>query len=265
MRKILLLFALVAFSATFAAAQCTPNPIFANIGIPGFWPNPQQGPLPDGEINQAYNQTITVVVVEDTTIDLSGVIGFPVPPVQVSVNYQEVTGVTGMPNGITYACDTSSCTWIGGDAGCVKLSGTPTQAGDFVVDIASNINFDVPASVPVIGGTPQSLPIPGVGYDLYVDNPNGIEEIQQNRFSVAQNAPNPFSGITEIHFNTPVAATMTIEVHNIAGIRVFSDTFRANAGMGTYQLDASDLHNGVYFYTVSNGKDRSIHKMIVSE
>lgn len=263
MRKILLLIGLFAITFPFAYTQCTPNPIFVATGIPGLWPNPAMGSLPDGEINVPYNQTITVIVVQDTTIDLSQVVGFPIPPVQVSVNYQQITGVTGLPAGMSYVCDTSSCTWPGGGSGCMKMSGTPTQAGNFVVDVVTSLNVDVPASVPVIGGSAIDIPVPGVSYDLYVDNPNSLDDFNNHQFAVSQNIPNPFSGITEIQYQTLTPAVMQLEVVNMTGQRVHTQTLRASAGTNQISLDANGWKPGVYFYSLSDGESKITRKLVV--
>ena len=58
-------------------AQCTPNPIFTMSPIPGVYPPniPISGiPLvgiSDGQVNVPYSQTLTLVVLEDTTMDIS--------------------------------------------------------------------------------------------------------------------------------------------------------------------------------------------------
>lgn len=263
MRKLLLLLGFFTLTLSTTYAQCTPSPIFVNIGIPGFWPNPALGALPDGEINVPYNQTVTVIVVQDTTLDLSAIIGFPVPPVQVSVNYQSVTNVNGLPTGMSYVCDTSSCAWLGGDAGCFKLTGTPTQSGNFTVGIETSLNVDVPASVPVIGGTAIDVPIPAISYDLFIDNPNFVDGIEENTFSVGQNSPNPFSGITEIMYNAPTPMDISLDIVNMNGAKVFSETQRAASGNNTISVDGSNWAPGVYFYSLSNGEERITKKFVV--
>jgi hypothetical protein len=266
MRKILLLMALVAISLSSAYAQCTPNPLFVATGIPGIWPNPAMGALPDGQINTPYGQTLTIIVLEDTTIDLSAATGFPgLPTVNVSVNYQNITAINGLPPGMSFTCSPSNCQWAGGDSGCVRLAGTPTQGGSYVVDVVTGFNFDVPSGVPIIGGQNLTLPLPGVSYDLFVDDPNSIEELMDDRFSVAQNAPNPFTGVTEILYNTPAPTAISLEVFDLTGMRVHKAEMRSDAGRNSYRLDATTWTPGVYFYTLTDGESTSTHKLVVME
>lgn len=266
MRKVLLLFGLLALSLSSTYGQCTPNPLYVATGIPGIWPNPAQGALPDGLVGSTYGQTLTIIVLSDTTIDLSAATGFPgLPTVNVAVNYQNITGINGLPPGMSYTCNPGNCQWPGGDSGCVRLAGIPTQGGSYVLDVVTGFNFDVPQGIPVIGGQNLTLPLPGVSYDLFVDDPNGIEELMDDRFSVAQNAPNPFTGATEIIYNTPSPSNISLEVFDLRGMRVYGDHMRSQAGRNSYRLDATTWTPGVYFYTLTDGTTASTHKLVVME
>ncbi len=265
MRKILLLlcaFATVTLAAN-AQTVCTPSQIFTTLGIPGVYPNPiQQSSLTSGMQGSPYAQTFTIIVPADTTIDLSALIGFPVPPVNVSVNYQEVTGLTGLPSGLNYACDISSCQWGGGVDGCIMLSGTPTQGGLFNVGMTTAYNVTVPVGTPIIGGTDVSIPIPGISWELDI-TPVAIEDLQADQFSISQNGPNPFHGTTNILFNSPRPTKVDFTVTDLSGKQVHAETFRASTGVNTLAFDASALVPGVYIYQLSNGKKVVNSKMVV--
>jgi hypothetical protein len=170
MRKTLLtmFIALMGVGANVAHAQvCTPDPTALFLGIPGIYPNPAiTSNLTAGNQGQAYSETMTIMVPQDTTIDLSAFIGFPFPAISVSVNFQEVTAITGLPTGLNYTCDLSNCQWGGGVNGCIKLDGTPTQGGSFNVGMSTGYNVSVPQQVPVIGGSAITIPIPWFELDI---------------------------------------------------------------------------------------------------
>lgn len=265
MRKILLLLCAFATFSLVANAQtvCQPNPIFATLGIPGVYPNPlQQSSLASGQQGSPYSQVFTFIVPADTTIDLSALIGFPVPPVTVSVNYQEVTGMTGLPSGLNYQCDLSNCQWAGGVNGCALLSGTPTQSGLFTVGMTAGYNVTVPVGVPVLGGQSISIPIPGLSWDMDL-TATAVSDLQADQFSISQNGPNPFHGSTTILFNAPRPATIGFVVMDINGKQVHAESFRATSGVNTLVFDATDLVPGVYIYQLSNGEKVVNSKMIV--
>jgi Secretion system C-terminal sorting domain len=265
MRKILhvVLFALLATGAV-QAQVCIPNPLYVSLGIPGVYPNPAiQNSLASGNQGAAYVETFTIVVPQDTTIDLSALIGFPFPAVSVSVNYQEVTAIAGLPNGLNYVCAPANCQFPGGTDGCIKLSGTPTQGGTFNVSMATAYNVTVPGAVPVIGGSAISVPFPG-GLNWSLDiNGVGVKDQQTNAFWIAHNAPNPFNGTTVISYNAPKPATISFEVTDLAGKRLHTETVRAIAGINELSYDASGLAAGIYLYKLSNGDQSVTSKMVV--
>lgn len=263
MRNFLLLIALsLTIGVSGGIAQiCTPLP----IPIPGIYPNPLVTPdLPDGDVGTTYSTTLTMVVVQDTTIDLS--VFYPgLPSVPVSVDYQKVNNITGLPGGLSYACDIPTCEVPGNSAGCIVISGIPDSAGSYAVELVSVIGFTVPQSIPFLGGTTQEVPVPGVGWDMEVQNSVGIEELETNRFSVVQNGPNPFRGSTEIHYNSPKPAKVMFTVMDISGHILHERTERAAAGENIVQFDATGYAPGIYLYRLSNGEQAVTQKMIVTD
>jgi len=82
--------------------------------------------------------------------------------------------------------------------------------------------------------------------------------------SVSQNYPNPFDGTTTITVNLQKAANLSMKVNNILGQQVM-DMQRGNVSAGTYffQVDGTELQDGVYFYTVKANNSEVTKKMIV--
>lgn len=263
MKKLILSAFFLLTLAGVISAQCTPNPIYVATGIPGVYPIPQQQGIPDGTLNQAYNQTLTVIVPQDTTVDLSVITGTPgLPTVTADVNYEQLNGITGFPTGMSYVCDTAACTWLAADNGCIKLTGTPTQAGTFQLDLDLVLNIAVPPTVPIIGGTNIDIPLP-VSYEWRVIDPLGVEELQDDRFTVAQNGPNPFSGETTILFNAPKGGDVHFTLRDLSG-RILRDLdIQATPGRNSYRLDANGLSAGAYFYILELEGERITHVMNV--
>lgn len=267
MRKLILLICIAAsmgFQQAWSQA-CTPNSFLVSLGIPGIYPNPlQNSNLPDGTVNSPYSVTLTLIVVGDTTIDLSQQVGLPIPPVTADISDQRINNISGLPPGLSYACEPSSCSILGDSAGCIIIQGTPTTVGSYVLGVDTELGIAVPAAVPVIGGQIVYIPIPGLNYDMEVKSSGvGIEELRDDVFSVVQNGPNPFSDFTEIHFNSPKPAKVGFQVVDISGKVHHAAEHRASAGLNMIRFEAEDLAPGIYFYTLSNGEQSITHKMVL--
>lgn len=92
----------------------------------------------------------------------------------------------------------------------------------------------------------------------------GFNDANQASASVSQNRPNPFSGITNIEVTLSEASNLSIEVLSVTGQKVSETNYGMTAsGLHTYQIDASNLSAGMYFYTVRTGNSSITKKMIV--
>jgi flagellar hook assembly protein FlgD len=100
---------------------------------------------------------------------------------------------------------------------------------------------------------PKTDVLTGIGDNVTISNT-----------SVSQNYPNPFNGITTITVNLEKAADLSMTVSNILGQQVMNMN-RGNVSSGTYyfQVDGTDLQDGVYFYTVKANNTEVTKKMIV--
>ena len=215
--------------------QCTPNPIFTMSPIPGVYP--PNIPIPgiplvgisDGQVNVPYSQTLTLVVLEDTTMDISFLLDMIDPTITplmnsagistvMTVDVNHVTyDITGLPNNLTYACDINSCQYPSGVNGCIAISGTPIQSGTFPIDVNMTINVQIPAiTIPVVGtviyaGSGQNIPtFPGQQYDLFIDGSSGVEVQEIEKFTLY---PNPTSDVAVLE----VAGKRDIKVYDNLG------------------------------------------------
>ena len=217
MRKLIIILSIFLTYTMIGNAQCTPNPIFTLSPIPGVYPpNIPIASIPlvginDGQVNVPYSQTLTLVVLEDTTMDIGFLLDMIDPTITplmnsagistlMTVNVNHVTyDITGLPNNLTYACDINSCQYPSGVNGCIVISGTSIQSGTFPIDVNMTINVQIPAiTIPVIGtviypGSGQDIPaFPGQQYDLFIDGSSGVEVQEIEKFTMY---PNPTSDV----------------------------------------------------------------------
>ena len=204
MKKFLLLFAILLSFTHLVKAQCTPNSLFTALGLPGIYPPelaipgiPMMG-INDGVLGSAYSQTLTLVVLEDTIMDVASFLPATVVLAMNSAGISTVISlpvnhvafnVSGLPNGLNYSCDQTNCEYPSSFDGCMLINGTPTQSGDFAVPVSMIINAQIPAITdPFLGTTifaGMAIDLPSfsaVEYDLLVTGATAINEVGQLQF-----------------------------------------------------------------------------------
>lgn len=268
MKKILLnLFAFstaVLFTAN-AIAQCTPASSSTLGG--GFFPADSTQPCVIR--NVSYNATMQVE-------------NFGVINTSATVVSLRVDTIYNLPSGLTWAMNqptgNAANTLLTAQIGCIQFSGTTTQA----VGIA-NLDFGVTVVVN-LSGTEQTFVNKtsvlvelfnstfGGDYDFdyrlfIVENANdctnsvGIEEIAN--VSNLNIYPNPFSNKALISFNALVNEKYTARLFDVMGKAVYEETLQANSGNNSFELNKKDISNGVYFFTLTNGKATETKRVIV--
>ena len=236
---------LAVITARPAAAQCTPD---ITITTPGIYPDSATG-LPAGTVGVPYSEVIQLRVPTDTFLFGQTVI----------ITDITITGVTGLPPGITYACNPSNCVFPGGSNGCVLLSGTPTVAGVF------NMNVDLLASGTIFG-IPTSQPMAVDYYIITINSSTGLEPLLSNlKFEMLPNKPNPATVFTDVTFTSPVGGDFTIKVFNMIGKEVYHQAFRGMAGLNSFRVETVDFIPGIYMISMEHGSDIVTRRMIVSK
>lgn len=241
------LFVLFAFIIIpgYSGAQCTPD---TSITIPGLYPDSVAG-LPDGMVGAAYNEVIQVRVFTDTTFN-------NLPVIITSIT---ITGVSGLPPGISYQCVPANCIFPGGGNGCILLTGTPTVAGFYPITVTIEVN-----------GTTFGVPLPPqtqivTGYNITINQATGLPALAGGQsFELLPNYPNPANDHTNIQFTTPSDGIFRIELFDILGKSAYGESMNAKRGLNTKRLDITGLTPGVYILSVSNGSRTLTQKLVVS-
>ncbi len=97
------------------AQVCTPDTAYTQ---PGIWPDGTQD-FDTAYQCEPYTQILTVIVPVDSFAQ-----GF-----DLWIDSIVLTGIGGLPPGMTYECEPPSCTFPGGTTGCVLISGTSFITG----------------------------------------------------------------------------------------------------------------------------------------
>lgn len=213
-----------------------------------FTPGPSA--LPQGTLGESYvGQTLAFDVPTSVTISTAD-LGLPIP-FEVDADISDVTWtVEGLPNGLTATCDISSCNYDGGATGTITISGTPTESGSFTINITSETNGSADVQGNVVD-FPQ--PLPGLldesGYTLSVVDPNGIQDLDPNRFDITMTGENPFTSSTSFGISMVKPGNVVFTFTDLSG-RV-ADRLNLSLKKGLNEVEYnSDLSSGKYIYTV---------------
>lgn len=252
MKKILLSLSILTLGITVASAQCTPNPNLTS----GIDPDTASN-LPVAYTGQAYDEVITFRVPTDTNINGT----------QITVAFARLNSITGLPNNFAYNCTPSSCDFPGGQNSCVRLYSTsnPTvpQIGAYQLNITATPYV-------LVFGVPVQSPTGASSYDGYVlviadGATQSVERINAETFKTLIAIPNPTNGNTRIQFAMGYSSDVTFTVTNLLGKVVNTQKIAGNRGVNEVNFDATNVPNGVYLYTITDGKNVISKKLVVNK
>jgi hypothetical protein len=244
--KLLLSFLLIVFSCLNGYGQCVPDTSITH-NQPGTYPDSATG-LPHAITGQAYSTVIQIKVLTDSTV--SGLTGI--------VDSIVINNVIGLPNGYSYTCTPTGCSFPGGSDGCITLSGPAlSNSGNYPLTVQSTIYYK-------IFGTPQTLLDDITGYSIVVDTSVGISFPERVLFSAGQSVPNPAKDFATIPLFLPHSGEVTLTLFNLIGKKVLSHTYSLQKGKVNIPLDLHGLQPGIYMYSLTNGVNTITRRMIVS-
>tara|TARA_B110000908_G_C10113873_1_gene384327 strand:- start:125 stop:952 length:828 start_codon:yes stop_codon:yes gene_type:complete len=274
MKNIYLLFAFISCLFGNANAQCSPDITYTMLGIPGVYP--PELPIPgvpmvgmtDGVIGNTYSQALTLVVLEDTTMDIASFLPTAASAAMnlagistvMSLDVNHVTfAVSGLPNGLSYTCDQNNCEYLAGVDGCISVSGTPTQGGIFAIPVNMIINAQIPPITdPILGtvlfaGMAVDFPsFTAVEYDLFIDGgATAISEVIQHNSLY----PNPTANEAKLL----LLSISDVLVYNILGKEVLKKIHFK----GELILSKNDLGKGMFYVMLQSENKSETIKLII--
>lgn len=216
MKRILQILTFVSFGIFQANAQCTIAPTCIVDPSTGYCSTPDPAtPLPNGEVGVAYTTNIQLSIAADAS-------GNPITDVQI-------TNII-LPAGLNYTTSPANGIIIGGESGCVEITGMPTTA-------ATGGTIGGIVTIQVIANTGAG-PIPvDVDYTITIDEGTAslTEVASPNLFSLF---PNP--AMSDLMVN--VIKPMEIEIFDVLGTKVISESITTSK-----TINILNLNSGVYF------------------
>ena len=135
-------------------------------------------------------------------------------------------------------------------------------------NVASNgdVTFNSTNVLPTILWAESDLPFEDVpDYETPTVSNEDTGDFNPQAFELRQNYPNPFNPSTQIQFNLPSTAEVTLTVYNLLGQRVATlvNGQRYTSGLHSVSFDASQLSSGMYIYRIEAGSFSSTKKMML--
>ncbi len=278
MKQVFLLFiTLTLFTANMSAQACMPDTtVISDTVLISPLPfdaenRPEAGITDTACINTPYEFVFSLRMPDTLVV---ATLPAPVDRVELST----VTGVTGLPEGISFACDPPNCVFEAGETGCLVLSGTATNTADigenpltftgrafFTNGLFLDISFpDESGQLPESFTGSYVLNLKEEGAENCFDaTAVGTDDYISRNLSIS-NAPNPFSAFTHIRVTSDITETLEFTVMDFMGKQIHRQEVNILQGDNTLFFDGADLPQGIYVYSLSNEKGKISRKMIVS-
>jgi len=129
------------------------------------------------------------------------------------------------------------------------------------------LNFKAISSESVDDGAKISTPGYGDVYYSGIETVNMIiDDISDHEASVSvlhQNQPNPFDQVTSIKYHLKEAGDVVLKIYNASGqlLKILVDE-KQQSGQYEVLFDASDMSNGIYYYSLTLNNKQSVKKMV---
>ena len=252
MKKILLTLTL-AFVFIGANAQCTPDPQYTQAGI---YPDTTIG-LADALVGQAYSEVITIITPIDTNVIFSGF------PINVDIIDIALDSVNGLPANFTYDCAAPNCVFAGGSTSCAVLSSTINPT---VADIGSYQIFMYTTTTVDAGAFGIQTQNDIIDY-YYIEISNVTSVVNQYNaftFQMQDVYPNPVNDQSKIQFIIGKEKDIVFSVFNYLGEKMNEQIITASRGINDIFINANNYPNGMYLYSINNGKRIISKRMLVA-
>lgn len=238
MKNFALSLVIIFSSLALLGQNCVPD---QSITKPGIYPNY----LDTARVGVAYEHTLQILAVKDTTVVFSG------NTIVATVDSVQLDAIYGLPASFSYGCEPERCVYTYQSVGCAKLSGNPISA-----DIGVH-----PLEIVITSYARwNSIKLPvtdTINTFVLVVEDSATSSIRDLSQDLVYLSPNPVSGSTlTLHFLNPVSR---LAIMNQQGLLVKE----LKEGLtGSLDLDISELSAGVYHILIQSDSGIYSNKFI---
>lgn len=205
----------------------------------------------------------------------------------LTIQTLEIDSINNLPSGLCWATSTATNRWNNQEDGCIKINGTAcVDPGVYRLKIKVladvGLGFAVPYDADQVGlkyyvrvinngdaevalDTSQTAFFAKpAGYSATAICNVGVNEVS-NTVSSLSVVPNPFNNKAVVSFSSDVTGVMTERITNMLGSVVHLNELDVRLGDNTSTINREDLPAGVYFYSLSTGKNVITKRIVISE
>lgn len=241
-------------------SQCTVDPTFVD-SLPGVYPPPCYTPddidcgMDPGVAGEAYEFVFQIVVGEEVTI-----VNPPGTFELNSIRIDPEDAFVNLPAGLDYACFPENCTFLQNTLGCVLIHGVPEEINGTDLKFIAEVAL-LDSQLIIVDTVPGTLT---GGGSYFLDVISDVENHHYTPFSV-ELAPNPTQGTSIISIESEIRNELTLDILNLTGEVIKSQTYQIEQGANSFELDLSKFSNGMYFYAVGNEEGVLTDRIIVAK
>lgn len=226
-------------------------------------PEGMTGGIPDTACaGQFFEFTFSILFPDTVSI---GDFGLPVASISFATE-GAITYDTPLAD-FDYVCNPPNCVFTPDSLGCVKIFGTPAlgEDGEHEVNFSGYVDFGG-------FGFPITFPNPELAPGTYNVVVRGSEDPACLTSSTERilagfdirNSPNPFSYSTDIVIDAETTGEYEFRVHDVLGKQVHRQVIHIVEGQNTLAFDGQNLSEGMYLFSLSDGRSVITKKMIVN-
>lgn len=185
-----------------------------------------------------------------------------------TVSMHPDTAVANLPAGLDYVCNPPNCIFPKASEGCIILFGTPTNPQDVKVHDLK-IRGLLSSFIPIPITFPDSTFFAPGNYFLHIQpagspacTPSSVSELAATRLQL-RNVPNPFSSTTDIEVISGIRGRFDFRVFDFTGNMIHREPVQIFQGENRISFNGSNLPNGIYIYTLTDGLTSVSRKMVL--
>jgi len=211
-----------------------------------------------------YEQVLTTLVPQSIPFA-----GAEIAIDSISIDLQGA--ISGLPPGLTYACNPPSCVFLPDSTACFVIRGTvDPDVEPRIYDLTLRLrayNFIFPTGAVIT--YPDDLGNENESYFIHVSSQADcnvtVSTSELQRELSASINPNPTSDFAQLSIQATTAKDVEIMIMDVMGRVYRQQSHRLEAGQNVIPFQLNDLGQGIYFMNITDGKEFLSQKVVIEK